>query len=134
MNGTTIAGGAGDGLNVNISAALAGSQGFTYTSEPGSTAGALTLSGDNSGLTGTITVSTGELELANANAALNNTLALASGTSLLFTNSVTAFTVGGLSGAAGFNLVDGSSAVTLSIGNDNTNESFSGAWPALARS
>ena len=83
-------------VDVNIASQLVGSQGFTFTAP--STTYWLNLSADNSTtLTGNITVSSGDFQLGNTNAAFNNTLALTPVNSLDFSASIGTFTIGGLS-------------------------------------
>ena len=86
--------------------------------------GAVTLSGANT-FTNTTTINAGTLTLANSLALQNSTLNY-SGGSLSF-GSLTAATLGGLSGTVNLSLVNGSStAVTLTAGGNGFSTSYSG--------
>lgn len=101
-----------------------GSLGLTLNGGAGST---LTLAGANTN-TGLTTVTAGSLILANQNALQNSTVTTG-GTGLVFDSSVSshAFTFGGLSGTTDLALTDNASnAVTLSIGNNGSTQTYSG--------
>ncbi len=94
----------------------------------GGAGSSLTLAGANSH-TGNTTVTAGSLVLAHTQALQNSTLATG-GAGIVFDSSVTSrtFTFGGLSGSAGLALQDNAgSAVTLTVGGNNTTQTYSGA-------
>jgi len=93
----------------------------------GGSGSALTLAGANS-YTGATTVSGGNLILAHQRALQNSTVTTG-GTGIIFDSSVAAhaFTFGGLSGTTGLLLEDNASnAVTLTIGNNGSTQTYSG--------
>ncbi len=105
-----------------ISAAVAGTQGFIKSGD-----GALVLSGANT-ISGTVTLSSGTTRLTNASAMQNATVALNIDGGLLFSPSIGAFTLGGLSGATNLSLADTSAApITLSVGKNNGSTNYSGS-------
>jgi autotransporter-associated beta strand protein len=78
--------------------------------------------------TGATTITQGTLQLSNANALQDTTLTDSGNDDLVFASSIGTFTLGGLSGAGNEVLTDlGSAAVTLQVGNDNANTTYSGA-------
>ncbi|MGN6369692.1 MAG: PKD domain-containing protein, partial [Phycisphaerae bacterium] len=89
--------------------------------------GTLTLTANNT-LSGATTISSGGIQI-NAAAALgNSTVAIGSTNGLAFLNGIGTFTLGGVAGASNEALLDTSAAaVTLNVGNNNTNASYSGA-------
>lgn len=94
----------------------------------GGTGSSLTLAGANIH-TGSTTVTAGSLVLAHSQALQNSTLATG-GAGIVFDSSVAshAFRLGGLSGSAGLALQDNASnAVTLTVGGNNTTQTYSGA-------
>jgi len=118
---------ANSSIGVNASAATisgvigesGGSFGFTKGGN-----NSLTLSGANT-FSGTTThaASSGTLRLANSLALQNSTLSYTGGAALVFDSTVAthAFTFGGLTGSSGIALTDnGSNAVALTVGNNNT--------------
>ena len=81
----------------------------------------------------TTTISNGTLLLANQNALQNGTVATTtnSGAAIAFDSSVSgkAFTIGGLSGSGGIALLNNAAvpeAITLTVGNNNANTTYSG--------
>jgi fibronectin-binding autotransporter adhesin len=93
-------------------------------------AGTLTLGGANT-YTGQTSIGAGTLNIANTLALQNSTLNYTAGT-LAFDSTVTAATLGGLTGSQALTLTNGASAaVTLSIGNNNLNTSYSGSIGGL---
>jgi fibronectin-binding autotransporter adhesin len=97
-----------------------------YTTYP------ITLSGSNT-YTGTTTVGAGHVDLANSGALLNSTLTTGG---IIFDAAVynqgQGFTFGGLSGSGAIALTDnGSNAVALSVGNNNSSTTYSGALSGL---
>jgi autotransporter-associated beta strand protein/predicted outer membrane repeat protein len=88
-------------------------------------AGTLTLSAGNA-YGGNTTVEAGTLILANTNATVNSTVVL-NGGSLSF-STITNATLGGLGGSQNFTLQNtGGTAVTLAVGNNGANTTYSGA-------
>jgi autotransporter-associated beta strand protein len=83
----------------------------------------LTLTGVNT-YTGDTVINAGLLALGHATAITNSTVYVNVNDGLGFT--VNATTIGGLSGAGNFGLTNGASAVTLSVGNNNANTTYSG--------
>jgi autotransporter-associated beta strand protein len=101
-----------------------GTLGLTLNGGTGST---LVLAGANTN-SGPTNVTAGSLNLANSQALQNSTVATG-GTGIVFDSSVVshAFTFGGLSGTADLALQDNASnAVTLSVGNNGSTQSYSG--------
>jgi len=89
--------------------------------------GTLILSGTNY-FTGATTISAGTLQLDNALAAQYSTVTVSSANGLKFGTSIGTFTIGGLSGAQTFALTDTAPvAITLQVGNNNTNTTYTGA-------
>jgi fibronectin-binding autotransporter adhesin len=91
-------------------------------------AGTIFLGASNS-FSGSTTVSSGVLQLNNANALLNSTAILnGAANCLTFNTGIGSFTLGGLSGTAGFTLQDTTNtAITLTVGNNNASTTYSGA-------
>ncbi len=90
-------------------------------------AGTLALSGANT-YTGTTTISTGVMRLDTATTLQSSTVAINADNGLAFGTGITAATIGGLSGANALALTNAdASAVTLTVGNNNANTSYSGA-------
>ncbi len=91
--------------------------------------GALTLSGANT-FNGSATITAGVLQLGNANAAQNATIAIDANGGLRFSPSIATFTIGGLgfdSTSGGFSLADTSGApITLQVGNNNASTFYFG--------
>ncbi|MEO5715948.1 MAG: autotransporter-associated beta strand repeat-containing protein [Luteolibacter sp.] len=114
--------------NTTISGAIANfngtgtAGGLTYSGT-----GTLTLSNANT-YTGTTTISSGILNLNNALAAQNSIVSIGVANGLAFNTGITAFTIGGLSGASNEALTNGgAAAVALTVGNnDNTGMTYSG--------
>jgi len=137
--------GVGAGAAVQFSGAITGSGGVALNIDP---AGTLAFSGTaaNSGgvtnvgggvlnltaantVAASATVVSGAVELSNANAITNATLALQVDNGLIFNPGIGAFNVGGLSGANAVALADtGSSPVTLTVGVNNSSSTFSGTF------
>ena len=87
--------------------------------------GMTTLSAANT-FSGGLTLSAGMLDLNNANAAGNSTVAMSGGT-LAFSTGIGNFTFGGLSGSGNITLADtGSNPVTLLVGSNNAGATYSG--------
>lgn len=88
-------------------------------------AGTLTLSAGNA-YGGNTTVEAGAVALANVNAAVNSTVVLTGGP--VSFSGITNATLGGLAGSQNFALQNtGSAAVALTVGNNGTNTTYSGA-------
>ena len=93
----------------------------------------LTLSGANT-FNGSTTINAGTLALANQNAIQNSTLVMTGGGNVSFSSAevANAFTLGGLSGASagsGYNIAltnNASTAVALSVGNNNASTTYAG--------
>ncbi|MEZ0385811.1 MAG: beta strand repeat-containing protein, partial [Verrucomicrobium sp.] len=116
-----------NGTNIFAGALRDGGTGTLALTVNGGAGAALTLAGANTH-TGVTTVSGGNLILAHQ-LALQNSTVTTGGTGLVFDGSVSghAFTFGGLSGAADLALTDNASnAVTLTIGNNGTSQTYSG--------
>jgi fibronectin-binding autotransporter adhesin len=112
-----------NGQSVTFASALT-SSGGTLTK---SGTGTLTLSGANTYSGGT-SVTAGTLALGTATTLQNGTVNLSSSGTLGF-GTLGAATLGGLSGSSGFALTNtNAAAVTLSIGNNNADTSYSGAF------
>jgi autotransporter-associated beta strand protein len=78
-------------------------------------------------ISATATVSAGAVELSNANAITNGSVALSIDNGLTFNTGIGTFNVGGLSGTSALNLADtGSSPITLSVGGNNADSTFAG--------
>jgi fibronectin-binding autotransporter adhesin len=89
-------------------------------------AGTLTLSGANT-FSGGTTVNAGVLQLGNANAVQNSTVAVNVDGGLAFSPSVGMFTLGGLAGSNNFALTDTAvDDITLRVGNDGASTTYSG--------
>jgi autotransporter-associated beta strand protein len=105
------------------SAGNTGANGLTINSGPGNT-GMLILGGTNT-FKGTTVIAVGTLQLANGLALQGSTLNYSSGT--LDFGSLTAATLGGLSGTQNLSLVNDSSApLALTVGGNNASTSYSG--------
>ena len=78
--------------------------------------------------TGSTFVNQGTLQLNHANAVHNSTVTMgATSGTLTFNSGITTFNIGGLSGSGPLALTDtAASAVTLNVGNNNTNTTYSG--------
>ncbi|MEZ0257652.1 MAG: beta strand repeat-containing protein, partial [Chthoniobacter sp.] len=88
--------------------------------------GRLTLSGDSSSFSGSLSVDGGTVQLANVNAAAGGTVVLGSGT--LAFSQLTAVTLGGLAGNAPLSLQnDAGLPVAVSVGANNQNTTMGGA-------
>ena len=116
----------GNNNNSTINAVIAGT-GFGFTKVGGNT---LFLGGANT-YSGTTSINGGTLNLSNALALQNSTLNYTN-TTLAFDQSVTgnAFTLGGLSGTANLALQNNATtpaAVALTVGNNNSDQTYSGA-------
>ena len=90
-----------------------------------SSAGTMILAGTNT-YTGTTTLSAGVLQLGNANAVQNSTVSIGVANGLKFSTGIGTFNLGGLSGASNLSLDDGGAGVTLSVGANNANTTYSG--------
>ncbi len=102
---------------------LSGSGSLTKSGE-----GSLTLGSANT-FTGGTTISNGTLRLGHADALQNSTLTTVTGLSF---GNLTAVHLGGLSGSGNLALVNESSAaVALSIGNNNSNTTYSGSFSGI---
>ncbi len=89
--------------------------------------GTLTLTSANT-YSGSTLINNGAVQLGNALAAQNSTVTVNAANGLLFSPAIGAFSVGGLSGAGSFGLLDtSSSAVALTVGGNGQNTTFSGA-------
>lgn len=122
----TFGGTADSGGNITVSADIGGGTGAIALNKIGT--GTTTLSGVNTH-TGTTTVGGGTLNLANGSALQNSTLTLTAG-SLVFDSAVSsnAFVFGGLTGSANITFANNaSSAIALTVGNNGTTTTFSGA-------
>ena len=76
---------------------------------------------------GTTTVNGGVVQLGNANAAQDSTVSVGVTNGLAFTTAIGSFTIGGLAGGSNETLTDtGSSAVTLTVGNNGSTDVYSG--------
>ncbi len=88
-------------------------------------AGTWTLSGNNT-FTGSTVISSGTLQLGAALALQNSTLNFNNQGGTLSFGSLTAATLGGLTGSQNLALNNGSAAVALTVGNNNGNTTYSG--------
>ncbi len=89
--------------------------------------GTLILANSNS-YTGDTSISQGTLQLANAAAVQNSTVSVNVDNGLQFSSGIGTFNVGGLSGSNALTLSDtGGSPVTLAVGGNNANTTFSGS-------
>ena len=114
---TTTAGGG----NIALGGVLNGTGGITKAGS-----GMLTLSGSNS-YTGASTVSSGTLQLGNANAVQNSTLTVNVNNGVTFSSGIGTFNAGALAGSGTVTLSDpASNPVTLSVGSNNATTSYSG--------
>lgn len=90
--------------------------------------GVTTLSNAENTFSGVTTVSAGTLDVNGAQALLNSTLNPVSG-NVVFGSGIGNFTIGGISGTVNVPLNDaGNNPVTLSIGNNNGNTTYSGTF------
>ncbi len=110
-----------NGNPVTLNAPISGSGGITKVG-----ANILFLNNTNT-YSGPTAISVGGLQLNNANAAKNSTVSI-SGGNLYFDPYITSYTIGGLSGTGSFalNTASPAAAVTLSVGNNNANTTYSG--------
>ena len=100
-----------------------GSNGYGIT-KAGS--GTLLLNGADT-YSGTTTISAGVVQLGNASAAQDSTVSVGVANGLAFSASIGSFTIGGLAGGSNEALTDvGASAVTLTVGNNGTTNTYSG--------
>jgi len=119
---------AASGVTLTINGVIAsagntGANSLTLNSGSGHT-GTVVLGGANT-IKGTTTISAGTLKLANSSALQNSTLSYSSGT--LDFGTLTAATLGGLTGSQNLALAnDSSAAVALTIGNNDTTSSYLG--------
>ena len=143
INGGALQAGASFALQANRGIALVGSGGTIDTQGNNLTVngtisgggqltvvgyGTLTLAGSNT-FTGQTTVSGGAICIANPAALQNSTVGQGSDYGLTFASGITAATLGGLSGGNAYNLTNADgNGVNLSVGNNNTNTTFSGAF------
>ena len=89
--------------------------------------GTVVLNNGGNNYTGGTTISSGTLQLANANAAPNSTISVGPPGGLTFAPGVGTFNVGGLSGGGPFALTDtGGSAITLQAGANNATTTYAG--------
>ena len=115
---------AANGQTFTINGIVAGNNNLTVNSIA-STPGTVVLGGANT-FNGTTVISAGTLQLGNSLALQNSTLNYSSGT--LKFGSLTAVTLGGLSGSQNLSLLNNSSAaVALTNGNNNADTTYSGA-------
>ncbi|MGA2259192.1 MAG: autotransporter-associated beta strand repeat-containing protein, partial [Thermoguttaceae bacterium] len=111
-----------NGASTTYSGLISGNGGLTKSGS-----GTLTLSSTNT-YSGTTVINTGVVQLANAYALQNSTVALNADNGLLFSPAIGTFNVGGLSGANALSLLDtAASPVTLSVGGNGQSTSYSGA-------
>ncbi|MBF0479199.1 MAG: autotransporter-associated beta strand repeat-containing protein [Candidatus Omnitrophica bacterium] len=111
---------AGAGAGLTVGGAISG--GFSLSKN---WTGKLILSGANT-FSGATTISSGFIQLNNANALQNSTVTVNSANGLAFGPSIGTFTLGGLAGASNFSLLDtGSAAVTLQVGQNNSSTTYS---------
>jgi fibronectin-binding autotransporter adhesin len=88
--------------------------------------GTLVLSASNP-FSGTMSISQGTLQLANANAAANSTVAVNTDNGLQFSPGIGTFNVGGLSGGNALTLADtGGAPVNVVVGGNNQNTTYTG--------
>jgi len=114
------------GANTNATFAGTITNGGGPTAITKSGTGTWTLSGSNS-YTGATTISSGALQLGNANALVNTLVAVSINNSLTFSPGIGAFNVGSLSGSGAVVLSDtAGGAVTLSVGGNNSSTAYSG--------
>jgi len=143
-----IGGATGTGAAITIVNAATGTGGFNISGALGQTVSAVTqnsgtstmkLSGNNANYAGTTTLTLGSLNLANQNA-LQNSILTMNGGSLIFDSTVggNAFTLGGLSASssgAGYDIALQNNAgtpgaITLTVGNNNTDTTYAGVLSA----
>jgi autotransporter-associated beta strand protein len=109
------------GQTITVSGTIAGTSGFSSSG-----LGTLVLGSSNS-YNGQTTITSGTVKLAQTYAAQNSTVAVNVDNGLAFGTGITAATIGGLSGSNLVNLInDDSNPVTLSVGNNNSSNTFSG--------
>jgi autotransporter-associated beta strand protein len=100
-----------------------GGSGFGITK---ASAGALILNAANT-FTGATTISAGSVRLGNVDAAQDSTVSVGVANGLTFSSGIGSFTIGGLSGSSNDALADtGAAAVTLTIGNNGSSNTYSG--------
>ncbi|MGO9112170.1 MAG: autotransporter-associated beta strand repeat-containing protein, partial [Thermoguttaceae bacterium] len=110
----------GNGASTTYSGAISGPGGLTTAG------GTMLLTGNNS-YSGLTTLTAGAVQLGNANAVQNSTVAVNVDNGLLFSSGIGTFNVGGLSGGNVLGLLDtSSSAVTLNVGGNGQSTTFSG--------
>ncbi len=109
------------GATAQFSGSVGGSSGVTKSGD-----GILSLNSANV-ISATATVSAGTVELSNANAITNGSVALSIDNGLTFNTGIGTFNVGGLSGANALALADtGASPVTLAVGANNSSSTYTG--------
>jgi autotransporter-associated beta strand protein len=87
--------------------------------------GTTTLTGNNSGFTGTVSISAGQL--VNGSTYGLGGFLLDPSTKVAFADGITAYTLGGLTGSSNFAMTNlGGSALELSVGNGNQSATYSG--------
>jgi len=99
--------------------------GTVYTTFNQNGTGTTILSGNNTYF-GPTNINAGVLQLGNQSAASYSTVNVGVNNGLAF--GVTAATIGGLSGSGNLALLSGSNVVTLTVGNNNANSSYSGSF------
>ena len=83
--------------------------------------------GNSNTYTGSTVINGGTLQLANANAVQQSTVALNTANGLAFSPGIGTFNLGGLSGGGSLALSDtGGGAIALQVGGNNTSNSFTG--------
>jgi autotransporter-associated beta strand protein len=113
--------GVGAGVTAQFGGSITGSGIVTKSGD-----GILELNSANA-ISAAAAVSAGAVELGNANAVTNDTIALNIDNGLIFNAGIGTFNIGGLSGANALALTDtGSSPVTLAVGVNNNSSTFSG--------
>ncbi len=111
----------GGTLEQTVDNAISGTAGLTVSS------GSMTLLRPNSYSGATTVTNTGSILLGNASAITNSTLTVGVTNGVSIGTGITAVTVGGLAGVGDLALTNAdSSAVALTIGNNNANATFSG--------
>ena len=131
-NGNTLTVSTVTANTITLSGALSNGTGSSTTINS-SGLGTLILANDNSALTGTVNITSGNLTVKHTNALRNSTLVTPTGGTswLVFDKSVNphSFTFGGLSGSGNIALKDNNAtpnAVALTVGNNNADTTYSG--------